>query len=72
MKRKMSPSRAKVVNEITQRYQHEQPKRPISKSSDYELYCCHFNNGVYMGGMSGYKKHGKGLILHDDGSAVIS
>ena len=25
-----------------------------------------------MGGMSGFKKHGKGLILHDDGSAVIS
>ena len=22
--------------------------------------------------MSGFKKHGKGLILHDDGSAVIS
>ena len=25
-----------------------------------------------MGGMSSYKKHGKGLILHDDGSAMIS
>lgn len=25
-----------------------------------------------MGGMSAYKKHGKGIMLHDDGSAVIT
>ncbi len=25
-----------------------------------------------MGGMSSYKKHGKGILLHDDGSAAIT
>jgi len=25
-----------------------------------------------MGGMSLYKKHGKGILLHDDGSSVVT
>lgn len=41
-------------------------------SVNYWKYFCHYNNAVYQGGMSAYKKHGKGLLLHDDGAAVIT
>ena len=67
MKRRLSPS--KVSQEIAHRFQED---RPINKVTDYNRYFCHYNEGLYMGGMSGYKKHGKGLVLHDDGSAMVS
>lgn len=35
-------------------------------------YFCHYNNAIYMGGMSAFKKHGLGLLLHDDGSCIIA
>lgn len=44
----------------------------MSKSTEFQKYFCHYNDAVYMGGMSAYKKHGKGILLHDDGSCVIT
>lgn len=58
--------------EMSQRQAMEDIKIPINRSADYNKYFCHYNNAVYMGGMSGYKKHGKGIMLHDDGSSVIT
>jgi hypothetical protein len=77
MKKRFSPSRSKVVTELNQRQNSERQsseenKIPISRSADYNKYFCHYNNAVYMGGISAYKKHGKGVLLHDDGSSVIT
>lgn len=72
MKRRFSPSKAKVMAELSQRQVLEDVRVPPSKYADYNKYFCHYNNAVYMGGMSGYKKHGKGIMLHDDGSSVIT
>lgn len=44
----------------------------MTKSADYNKYFCHYNNATYMGGMSGFKRHGRGILLHDDGSSVIT
>ena len=72
MKKTFSPTRSKAIQEIHARHQEQERKITISKAADYHKYFCHYNNAVYMGGMSSYKKHGKGLLLHDDGSAVIT
>lgn len=45
---------------------------PKDRSLNKFRYFCHYNNAVYMGGMNAYKKDGKGIVLHDDGSAAIT
>lgn len=72
MRKGFSPTRSKVIEELAFRQEETPNKLPISKYSNYNKYFCHYNNAVYMGGMSSYKKHGKGILLHDDGSAVIT
>lgn len=55
-----------------QESRREDSRRPTNPSINHWKYFCHYNNAVYQGGMSAYKKHGKGLLLHDDGAAVVA
>jgi hypothetical protein len=36
------------------------------------LYFCHFKNSMYMGGIKAFQKNGIGILLHDNGTNVIS
>lgn len=36
------------------------------------LYFCHFKNAMYMGGIKAFQKNGRGILLHDNGTNVIS
>ena len=36
------------------------------------LYFCHFKNCIYMGGVKAFQKNGQGILLHDNGTNVIS
>jgi len=53
------------------RKDHNYSNSRLSAIKEHQ-YLCHYNNAVYMGGMNSYKKHGKGILLHDDGSAVVT
>ena len=37
-----------------------------------QLYFCHYRNGMYMGQVQNFQKHGFGMILHDNGASVLS
>jgi hypothetical protein len=71
MRRGFSPTRSKVMEEVAVRQQQDS-RRPTNPSINYWKYFCHYSNAVYQGGMSAYKKHGRGLLLCDDGAAVIT
>jgi hypothetical protein len=45
-----------------------------SKISPYfkQLYFCHYKNGMYMGSMDCFQKDKLGLVLHDNGSSMLS
>lgn len=32
----------------------------------------HYNNAIYMGGMTSYKKNGNGIMLIDEGTSMIT
>lgn len=32
----------------------------------------HYNNAIYMGGMTSYKKNGSGIMLIDEGTSMIT
>lgn len=70
MRRGFSPSRSRRLEEY---YPERSPseRSPTPLEDDYR-YFCHYNNAVYMGGMLSNSKHGKGLLLHDDGATVVS
>ena len=36
------------------------------------LYFCHFKNAMYMGGIKAFQRNGRGIVLHDNGTNVIS
>lgn len=36
------------------------------------LYFCHFKNAMYMGGIKAFQRNGRGLLLHDNGTNLIS
>ena len=35
------------------------------------LYFCHYRNAVYMGPVKNFKKEGKGILLHDNGTSLL-
>ena len=43
-----------------------------SKTLVNSLYFCHYRNAMYMGGIKSFQKHGTGILLHDDGSCVLT
>ncbi len=52
-------------------------KQPLNHSSSLcnissNLYFCHFKNAMYMGGVKAFQRNGRGLLLHDNGTNVIS
>lgn len=44
----------------------------VKSTSESDYYYCHLNNAMYMGGIKAFQKHGRGVIIHDDGTSVIS
>ncbi len=36
------------------------------------LYFCHFKNAMYMGGIKAFQRNGRGILLHDNGTNLIS
>lgn len=43
-----------------------------SKQHLQQLYFCHFRNGMYMGSVTNFQKQGFGMILHDNGTSMLS
>lgn len=43
-----------------------------STTSESSHYFCHYKNAMYMGGIKSFQKHGRGIIIHDNGASVIS
>jgi hypothetical protein len=41
-------------------------------NSTVSIYFCHYKNAMYMGGIKSFKKEGRGILLHDNGTSVIS
>lgn len=72
MRRGFSPIRTRTLDDIDYRREREDPERSLKHSGGSYKNFCHYNNAVYMGGMSSSQKHGKGLLLHDDGASVIT
>lgn len=54
------------------------PPRSISASKSRanlvtkHLYFCHYRNGMYMGQVQNFQKHGLGMVIHDNGASVLS
>ena len=51
-------------------------KKRTSTSSHKQLesdsYFCHFKNAMYMGGIKTFQKHGKGILVHDEGASILT
>ncbi len=45
---------------------------PVNTKLLVERTYVHYNNAIYMGGMTSYKRNGQGILLLDDGSSVVS
>lgn len=43
-----------------------------TKFNDSDFYYCHFVNAMYMGGIKSFQKHGRGILIHDDGTCAIT
>lgn len=56
----------------TNRYNYASPNASFSSQIKDSLYYCHYNNAIYMGGIKSFQRHGRGIVLHDDGSSIIS
>lgn len=50
--------------------QKSQQVRKANSESDY--YYCHFKNAIYMGGIKAFQKHGRGIMLYDDGVSAVT
>jgi hypothetical protein len=70
--RGFSPSKTRSADPIDYRNDRAEGERFGSRNTNDWKNFCHYNNAVYMGGMSASQKHGKGLLLHDDGASVIT
>ena len=44
----------------------------LPASPDPHRFFCHYNNAIYMGGMDNLQRHGRGILLHDDGSSAVT
>ena len=55
-------------------YERSQVYSPNKKNDKLQsdMYYCHYSNGHYMGGINSFKKHGKGIMLLDDGASAIT
>jgi len=71
MRKGFSPTKSKLENEMSLRKDQNYNNIKNLSAKDYR-YLCHYNNAIYMGAMNSYKKHGKGILLHDDGAAAIT
>jgi hypothetical protein len=66
------------IKKTPEKYAKSSVTRPISQQSNSasqissNLYFCHFKNAMYMGGIKAFQKNGKGILLHDNGTNVIS
>ena len=43
-----------------------------SNPNNKSLYFCHYKNGMFMGSVDCFQKHGFGLMLHDNGTSMLS
>lgn len=52
----------------------KQPLNHSSSSSNISsnLYFCHFKNAMYMGGIKAFQRNGRGILLHDNGTNLLS
>ena len=48
------------------------PSKSRSDLTSKHVYFCHYNNGLYMGESKNFQRHGKGMIIHDNGTTFIS
>ncbi len=37
-----------------------------------DIFLCNFKNGIFMGNAKNFERHGKGILLYDDGISVIA
>lgn len=51
---------------------HSLHKNNSASQVSSNLYFCHFKNAMYMGGIKAFQRNGKGILLHDDGTNLIS
>jgi len=53
------------------------PTRPLKSvpepnhSKANNLYFCHYRNAMYMGPVKNFKKEGKGILIHDNGTSLL-
>lgn len=43
-----------------------------SSTIESDYYYCHFRNAMYMGGIKAFQKHGRGIVIHDDGTSAVT
>ena len=50
---------------------YKTPTSPRKNSVHSSVYFCHYRNGMYMGGINAFQRHGRGIIIHDEGVSGI-
>ena len=57
------------------RLSREHSRRSLSarpNPTSKHLYFCHYRNGMYMGQVQNFQRHGSGMVLHDNGTTILS
>lgn len=65
---RISPNKQANSNKCLQHTQNAQINTRLESERTY----VHYNNGIYMGGVTSYKRNGQGIMLLDDGTSIIS
>lgn len=63
---RVSPCKQKNAGKITV------PAPQVNHRLESEKSFVHYNNAIYMGAMVSYKRNGKGMMLLDDGTSIVS
>jgi hypothetical protein len=70
-------NRSNTTNNLNPRLNtfNKSPSKTKIKPADLlfkDVYFCHYQNAMYMGGAKAFEKHGRGLLLHDNGTSAIT
>ena len=66
---RLSPPKKKISPE---RIYSPSKYQPNNEKLHGKNYFCHYSNAVYMGGIDCFKKHGRGIILMDNGTCILT
>ena len=66
------PKRSNSINKYNSTYVPPTNNNAISLTNNSTNYFCHYKNAMYMGCIKSFKKDGKGILLHDSGTSVLT